>query len=331
MNTNKIDTNSIINKLINPIFIDSPPEPGKEYNQETWNEKYGAGFAIFRFSTNEVYYPKHWTSFSLKYALKGDEIYQFDKMKYRVSKSGFLLLNEGAEYESYIKANNEETESFCIYYSNQVLISLLAAMNEKADKLLDGNFSSESKSQHFSEQLYPVNNDAGNLLLKIKTATDNNADTYTIMEYLVELYEELLKLNADVDEKINSVEAVKKSTRIELYKRLQKVTDYIESCYKEELDLPLLSKICCLDQYYMLREFKKVYKITPYKYIMTKRITEAKELLSSTTIPVSEIASSLGFYDISHFSNIFKQHTSVSPQAYRLKKTNMTLMKFCEG
>jgi len=52
--------------------------------------------------------------------------------------------------------------------------------------------------------------------------------------------------------------------------------------------------------------------------IIASRITqEAKILLKQTNWNVSEIAFSLGFDEIAHFSNFFKKQTAVSPLSYR--------------
>lgn len=46
-------------------------------------------------------------------------------------------------------------------------------------------------------------------------------------------------------------------------------------------------------------------------------ITEAKRLLQFTSLPVKEIAATLGFATPYHFSNFFKKHTQHSPIEYR--------------
>lgn len=52
--------------------------------------------------------------------------------------------------------------------------------------------------------------------------------------------------------------------------------------------------------------------------IISSRITqEAKILLKQTTWNVSEIALSLGFEEVAHFSNFFKKGTKLSPLSYR--------------
>jgi AraC family transcriptional regulator, transcriptional activator of pobA len=52
--------------------------------------------------------------------------------------------------------------------------------------------------------------------------------------------------------------------------------------------------------------------------IVAARVTqEAKILLKQTTWNISEIAYSLGFEEVAHFSNFFKKNTQVSPLAFR--------------
>lgn len=52
--------------------------------------------------------------------------------------------------------------------------------------------------------------------------------------------------------------------------------------------------------------------------IITSRITqEARILLKQTNWNISEIAFSLGFEELAHFSNFFKKQTSTSPAAFR--------------
>jgi AraC family transcriptional regulator, transcriptional activator of pobA len=52
--------------------------------------------------------------------------------------------------------------------------------------------------------------------------------------------------------------------------------------------------------------------------ITTRITTEAKILLKQTDWNISEIAYSLGFEEIAHFSNFFKKQTTFTPLAYRI-------------
>ncbi|MBT1706595.1 AraC family transcriptional regulator [Fulvivirgaceae bacterium PWU5] len=52
-------------------------------------------------------------------------------------------------------------------------------------------------------------------------------------------------------------------------------------------------------------------------WISDKTIAEAKSLLRNSSIPVKEIAFQLGFSESAHFSNYFKKHTNLTPNAFR--------------
>ena len=69
-----------------------------------------------------------------------------------------------------------------------------------------------------------------------------------------------------------------------------------------------------LNQVFMMRTGKPI-----YAYLQELRIIKAIDLLQNSTLPISEIAISIGFCEIAHFSKTFKQKTGLSPSAFRIK------------
>jgi AraC-like DNA-binding protein len=67
------------------------------------------------------------------------------------------------------------------------------------------------------------------------------------------------------------------------------------------------------------REFQAIYKTTPGKWLMEKKLTHAKKLLIETDDPISSVAFDSGFENTAHFSRLFKQKTGVTPLEYRKK------------
>lgn len=68
---------------------------------------------------------------------------------------------------------------------------------------------------------------------------------------------------------------------------------------------------------YFRKIFKDFYGTTPVKYITNLRITNAKELLVSTNMPINKIAEQTGFINLYYFSNTFKSIVGESPLNYR--------------
>ena len=95
----------------------------------------------------------------------------------------------------------------------------------------------------------------------------------------------------------------------------------IELHLYSNLSIEELAKLSNLSISSFKRQFKKEFNDSPNNYIITKKIEKAKELLSITDIPISEIAYEIGFNDPLYFTRLFKNKTGTSPTSYRLKKT----------
>jgi AraC-like DNA-binding protein len=52
-------------------------------------------------------------------------------------------------------------------------------------------------------------------------------------------------------------------------------------------------------------------------WIVDKTIAEAKSLLKNSAISIKQVAFRLGFSESNHFSNYFKKHTNLTPNAFR--------------
>jgi len=63
--------------------------------------------------------------------------------------------------------------------------------------------------------------------------------------------------------------------------------------------------------------FKKATGLSPNQYYLDIRLNKAKELLTSTSLSVNEIAYHTGFESIFYFSKLFKKKSGISPKDYR--------------
>lgn len=68
---------------------------------------------------------------------------------------------------------------------------------------------------------------------------------------------------------------------------------------------------------HLIRVFKNAYGITPYNYLLERKINIAKLLLKNTVMSISEISEKLGFANSHYFSNFFTKHVGKSPNKYR--------------
>ena len=102
----------------------------------------------------------------------------------------------------------------------------------------------------------------------------------------------------------------------ECRQEIEQVCTYIEKHFSEHIDLEQLCQYANLSKSTLLRAFTKSKGITPYRYLETVRINEAKKLLA-TGISPAEVAMQTGFSDQSHFTHYFSRFIGLSPGGYR--------------
>ena len=104
---------------------------------------------------------------------------------------------------------------------------------------------------------------------------------------------------------------------LDVSKECHTVKKYIQKHFKENITLDTLSDLVFLNKYYLAHAFKKYNHISPINYQLKLRIEEAKLLLKTTNLVISDVSNSLGFSSQSYFSQIFKRHTGLTPNQYR--------------
>jgi AraC family transcriptional regulator len=67
----------------------------------------------------------------------------------------------------------------------------------------------------------------------------------------------------------------------------------------------------------LARAFRRAHACSVGEYVRRLRLERAAQELGETTRPIAEIAMTAGFADQSHFSNVFRRQTGMSPSAFR--------------
>ena len=98
---------------------------------------------------------------------------------------------------------------------------------------------------------------------------------------------------------------------------MERVVQYIQSNYNQELRLEMLANIFGYNSAYLGKVFHQYMGDNFNNYLDRIRITEAKRLLAMNEHKVYEVAEMVGYKDARHFSDIFKKLVGVTPTQYR--------------
>lgn len=96
-----------------------------------------------------------------------------------------------------------------------------------------------------------------------------------------------------------------------------KVKAYINSHYREDLNLSRLAKEFHMNSSYLSRLFKEKCHINYSDYLTMVRIEKSKKLLLSTDLSINEVSESVGFSDYRYFTKVFKRYQGVAPNMYK--------------
>lgn len=86
------------------------------------------------------------------------------------------------------------------------------------------------------------------------------------------------------------------------------------------LDNPKLAEIAEMVQLapnYFHRRFTATFHMTPFGYMLGRRLNLGRQLLLNTDLTLDRIAARSGFYSAFHFSKLFKKHCKLSPKEFR--------------
>jgi AraC-like DNA-binding protein len=98
--------------------------------------------------------------------------------------------------------------------------------------------------------------------------------------------------------------------------KIKRLKVYIEKNFNQKITLDELSDISGISKYHLIRNFKKIYKISPLTYQRNLRFNFAKRELKEGK-DIAKIAVNLGYYDQSHLTNEFKKFSGTTPNDYR--------------
>jgi AraC family transcriptional regulator len=98
---------------------------------------------------------------------------------------------------------------------------------------------------------------------------------------------------------------------------VRRLRDYVESSLAEDLDVTMMANVAGLSPAHFARAFARTIGMTPFHYVMSRRLARAHEMLERTDRSALDIALAVGFKTPSHFTVRFHREFGVTPSEIR--------------
>lgn len=102
--------------------------------------------------------------------------------------------------------------------------------------------------------------------------------------------------------------------------RIKSMLSYIHRNFGEKITLEEIAAAANISAREANRIFQKTVRQTPFEYLLSYRLSRAKELLSRSDLPVTEISYRCGFTDSAYMGKQFRKATGMTPKEYRQRK-----------
>jgi AraC family transcriptional regulator len=99
--------------------------------------------------------------------------------------------------------------------------------------------------------------------------------------------------------------------------KLRKVIDFIEANLDTTIGLSDLAVTTGLSPHHFARGFRAATGVSPYQFVLQRRLLRAQALLAETQMPISEVALAVGFSSQSRLTSAFRTRFQDTPAAYR--------------
>jgi AraC-like DNA-binding protein len=240
-----------------------------------------------------------------KFVVKGSETYVLNGKKYRVNQGEYMIGNNDAFSEVMI---SEKTVGLCVDISNSVITEILDTVYENpdlhafmlSDKFLINKYNSQ-------------NSTLGHRLNELsKVLLESSANHFLTSEFFYSIGESIVVDQTVIFEQFSKLNFKKQVVNEEIFRNLLSAKTYIDDCFLEEINLDQLVHVAFISKYAFIRLFKTTFGISPYQYVLQKRLVHAKSCLQSGSM-VSDIAIKTGFADTPSFSKAFKKYFGVAP------------------
>ncbi|WP_169728058.1 helix-turn-helix domain-containing protein [Pontibacter actiniarum] len=250
----------------------------------------------------------------LKFTINGLETYWLHKKPFGISNGKYLLVNESVPAMDVV-IKNTSTLGVCVDVDVQLVNDLLHQLFSPNDLENYNNLSRYLLSPELFVREAVAGEPLKTLLNQFAAISVSKNFSRPGLELIYELITLLIQDNLSFITPYYRLQATKLSTRKELYRRVLLGKEALDDSIYSQLSITEVADISCLSEFRFYRLFKQCFGVSPYHYLIKRRIGSSIEL-KKQGLTWNEIAHILNFSDLAAFSNCFKKIKGVPPSKF---------------
>ena len=242
--------------------------------------------------------------YQLLYVAAGTAHYFFDG-KEEIVTAGHMVLYKPKEIQYYEYYGKEHPEVYWVHFTGNAVEKILTHYRIPLAEHVFFTGTSLPYSQLFQQ-----------IIRELQTC-DTGFEEMTCM-YLRQIFL-LIQRSLKTTHKVSSY----------LSKEINLAKDYFIKHYHESINISAYAASRNMSTCWFIRNFKQLTGTTPLQFLLSIRITNARNLLENSEYNIAEIASIVGFENPLYFSRLFKKQSGVSPLEYRKAVRELRIQKDC--
>jgi AraC-like DNA-binding protein len=251
----------------------------------------------------------HHDFYELYFFISGDVTYLIEGKSYYLESGNIVLINSRELHQAIINSEVETYERYILWISKDFIKSIssretdlaLCFESDERKNVLSLDFEQQKNIRFIFNKLIGLEEYKG-------MGHDLMGKAY-ITELMVNINNLAFNENTDL-----SIE-MKKSNLID------GIIEYINERIEEDITIDEIADHFYLSKFHLSREFKKYTGTTIHRYIVQKKLIQAKELILKEN-PINEVYKQCGFGDYSNFFRAFKNEYGITPKQYYETMTN---------
>jgi AraC family transcriptional regulator len=262
-------------------------------------------------------YPEHATGLGILSTYCGNGNYTVNGRRMTMDAHSFAVVNYGSRLT--IRLPMTATQPAFLFFHTGLAAAVHQSMTLSHEQLLEDHQPTEIPDLSCLERVHYKTASMQECMGLLPRLGDSCSSFHSLKAdgIIRAMLEQLIVYNCNAVKLSAQLDVVKRSTRIELFRRLSLTKEWMEANYPQPITLDQMANVALLNSHHFLRTFRQCYGLTPHQYLINLRLERSKQLLKESNERVSLIANAVGFESLSSFSWLFSKRFGMSPSSFR--------------